>query len=361
MIESAAAADRPPSPHEAALATDITFSRGFETWLRVHQLSLAFTSYRTGMLFIVGAHPEGGVWVDSQAFDHAMGLCWRTGRLYLGTRYQLWRLDNRLRPGELGDRVFDQVLVARNAQTIGDVGIRELNVDAQGRVVFVSSRYSCLCRHHPTHSFEPLWKPGFITRLTGEDRCHLNGLATLDGVPRFVTALSPSDRGWRDLPGTSGILIDVATDAVIADGLALPHSPRLSDGRLYLLESGRGRILRIDPRNGKREVVAACPGFLRGLSIHAGHAVVTISKPRNDNPRGAGIAEALRVHGAEPWCGVLIVNLATGLIVEWIALDGAITELFDVAVLPGVRCPIAVGPASAAIRDTISFDPTIAG
>ncbi|MBO9714774.1 TIGR03032 family protein [Sphingomonas sp.] len=343
--------------HDAALATRISFSRGFETWLRVHQLSLAFTSYRTGTLFLVGAHPEGSIWVDRQAFDQAMGLCWRTGRLYLGTRHQLWRLDNRLRPGELGDRLFDQVLVARNAQTIGDVGIRELGVDAHGRVVFVSSRYSCLCRHHPTHSFEPLWKPGFISGIAAEDRCRLNGLATLDGSPRYATALGASDRGWRDLPQPSGILVDVTSDAVIADGLALPHSPRLSGGCLYLLESGRGRILRIDPANGERHFVAACPGFLRGLAIHAGYAVVTISRPRLDDPRGAEIAEALRMRGEEPWCGVLIVNLATGETVEWIALDGAITELFDVAVLPGVRCPMAIGPESARIHDTISFEP----
>jgi hypothetical protein len=62
---------------------------------------------------------------------------------------------------------------------------------------------------------------------------------------------------------------------------------------------------------------------------------------------------------AEAWCGVLIVNLASGDVVEWIKLDGHITELFDVTVMPGVVCPMSVGPDTAEIRNTITFDPDL--
>jgi uncharacterized protein DUF4915 len=40
---------------------------------------------------------------------------------------------------------------------------------------------------------------------------------------------------------------------------------------------------------------------------------------------------------------VQIVDLKSGDIVEWIRLEGGVTELFDVRVLPGVRRPTATG------------------
>ena len=54
---------------------------------------------------------------------------------------------------------------------------------------------------------------------------------------------------------------------------------------------------------------------------------------------------------------MLIVNLASGDIVEWIRLEGAISELFDVVAMPGVRCPMAIGPGTLEMQNTISFEP----
>ncbi len=136
-------------------------------------------------------------------------------------------------------------------------------------------------------------------------------------------------------------------------------SPRVHDGAVYALDSGRGEIVRIDPESGERAMVAFCPGFLRGLSIHAGHALVTVSKPRNGTFAGLALDEALRSRDAEPWCGILIVNLASGDIVEWVKLEGFISELFDVVVMPGVVCPMAIGPDTIEARSTISFDPLL--
>ncbi len=57
---------------------------------------------------------------------------------------------------------------------------------------------------------------------------------------------------------------------------------------------------------------------------------------------------------------MLIVNLRSGDIVEWIRLEGVIAELFDVAAMPGVRCPMALGPATTEIHNSITFDPIAA-
>jgi hypothetical protein len=49
--------------------------------------------------------------------------------------------------------------------------------------------------------------------------------------------------------------------------------------------------------------------------------------------------------------------LRSGDLVEWIRLKGAIKELFDVAVIPETRCPMALGVQSPDIQSLISFEP----
>jgi uncharacterized protein (TIGR03032 family) len=334
----------------------ISVSRGLGAWLKSHATSLAFTSYQTGQLFLVGVQPNGTVSFNQQNFTRAMGVHYQPGRLYLGTYFQLWRLENMLLPGQVGNGHFDNVFVPRNAQVTGDIDIHELGVNAQGQVVFVNTRYSCLAVPDRTHSFRAIWKPPFISKLAAEDRCHLNGLAMDKGEPAYVTAVSKSDAlsGWRERRGEGGMLIDVRTNKIVTDKLSMPHSPRVHGGKVYALDSGRGQIVEISAK-GKIRDIAFCPGFLRGLSIHEGHAIVTVSLPRNGTFTGLKLDDEMTQRAATPWCGVFIVNMTSGDIVEWIRLEGQITELFDVTAMPGIRCPMAIGPNSPEIASTISF------
>ncbi|WP_244624665.1 TIGR03032 family protein [Sphingomonas sp. So64.6b] len=357
----AAKAKTAAAPASKQPNTNISVSRGFADWLRANKLSFAFTSYQTGQLFLVGVTPAGTVSFNQQNFTRAMGVCYQPGRLYLGALHQVWRLENVLRPGELGNKSFDMVLVPRNAQTTGDVDVHEVGTDSAGRVIFVNTKYSCLATLDLNHSFRPIWKPKFISKLAPEDRCHLNGMAMDNGKPRYVTAVSRSDilTGWRERRHEGGVLIEVETDRVVTDQLSMPHSPRVYGDSVLALDSGRGQIIRIDPKTGDRTDIAFCPGFLRGMSIHNGHALVTVSKPRNGTFAGLALDDAMKERDAEPWCGVLVVNLATGDIVEWVKLEGFITELFDVAAMPSVVCPMSIGPDTLEIRSTITFDPVI--
>lgn len=351
-----------PAPQEAQPAanqTQITVSRGFGNWLVRSNCSLAFTSYQTGQLFLVGMLPNGQVSFHQQNYVRAMGLHATPQRLYVGSLFQIWRLENVLAPHERANEHFDRLYVPRNAQTTGDVDVHELNVDKAGRVVFVNTKFSCLATLSLTHGFRPLWKPPFISRLAAEDRCHLNGLAMQDGSPAYVTAVSRSDmiNGWRDRRHEGGVLIDVRDDRIVTDQLSMPHSPRLTADGIYLLDSGRGQIARVDPQSGAKTDIAFCPGFLRGLAIHNGYAIATVSLPRDGAFAGLQLQDELKKRDGEPWCGVCIVDLRSGDLVEWIRLNGAIKELFDVAVIPEVRCPMALGVQSADIQSLISFEP----
>ena len=355
-IAEAPAAAVPP---QVRGETEIGVSRGLAAWLRRQRCSVAFTSYQTGQLFLVGVLPSQKISFHQQNYVRAMGLHAQPQRIYLASLFQVWRLENVLAPHERANQHFDRLFVPRNAQTTGDVDIHELSVDRNGRVVFVNTKYSCLATLSRTYGFKPIWKPPFISRLAAEDRCHLNGLAMEDGFPRYVTAISRTDvlTGWRERRHEGGVLIDVQSDRIVTDQLSMPHSPRIRDGQIWALDSGRGWLIRIDPETGRKEDVAFCPGFLRGLALHRGHAIVTVSLPRDGAFTGLALQDEIKARDGEPWCGVYIIDLRSGDIVEWIRLQGLVKELFDVAIIQDAQCPMALGVNSSDIQSLISFDP----
>lgn len=352
----------PGAPDAPGPDTKIETSRGFAQWLHQTGCSFAFTSYQSGKLFLVGRLPDGKVSLHQQSFERAMGLHAGRDRLYLGTAYRLWRLENTLGPGERANAHFDALYTPRNAQTTGDLDIHEVSVDAHGRVVFVNTKFSCLATLSPRYGFQPLWMPPFISKLVAEDRCHLNGLAMQDGRPAYVTAVSRSDTltGWRERRHEGGVLMEVPSGRIVTDTLSMPHSPRIHDGKLWVLDSGRGYLVQVDPESGERKDIVFCPGFLRGLAFCGRYALVTVSLPRNGAFEGLQLDEELRSRDGDPWCGVLVIDLNAASIVEYIRLKGPIQELFDVAVLPGVTCPMAIGPDAPEMRSLHSFDPQLA-
>jgi len=137
--------------------------------------------------------------------------------------------------------------------------------------------------------------------LAPEDRCHLNGIAAdATGRPRYVTIVGPSDvaDGWREHRRGGGQVIDVTANEPVATGLSMPHSPRLHDGTLYVLNSGTGEFGRIDLAAGRFEPIAFCPGYLRGMGFVGGFAVVGLSLPRDNRTfTGLPLDDVLRARG----------------------------------------------------------------
>jgi uncharacterized protein (TIGR03032 family) len=60
-----------------------------------------------------------------------------------------------------------------------------------------------------------------------------------------MTSTSATLGGWRDDRRDGGVLMDLATQETVAAGLSMPHSPRLYDGKLWVLNSGHGRCARL--------------------------------------------------------------------------------------------------------------------
>jgi uncharacterized protein (TIGR03032 family) len=333
-------------------------SRQFPNWLAEQGLSLAFTTYQAGKLFFIGVQPNGRLSVFERTFNRCMGL-WSNGQtLWMSTLFQLWRFENALRPGEIHDG-YDRLYVPQLAYTTGDLDVHDLGVDGDGRPVFVNTLFSCLARPSEAKSFRPIWRPPFISRLAAEDRCHLNGLAMSEGSPRYVTAVSDSDvaDGWRDRRVDGGVVIDVQANEIVVRGLSMPHSPRLHDGQLWVLDSGRGRFGHCDPQSGAFEEVAFCPGYQRGLAFHGNFAIVGLSQPReNKTFAGLPLDDALRARKAEPQCALLVIDLKTGGIVHWLKIQGFVHELYDVVCLPGIHRPQALGFKTDEIRRALTIE-----
>jgi len=335
-----------------------TCSQGLTSWMARNQLSIAFTSYQSGRLYLLGSDQKGRLSFHERVYQRAMGVVGNGQRLYMGGLYQVWRFENILGEGQLANAMFDKCYVPRNSQFTGAIDIHELGIRKDGTVIFVNTKYNCLCVPSITHSFKVIWKPDFISAVVPEDRCHLNGLAMKDGKAKYVTAVSKSDTvdGWRDRRHDGGVVIDIETNEIVCEGLSMPHSPRWADGKLWVLNSGTGHLGTVDFETKKFVPHAFCPGFLRGLAIKGDFAAVGLSKPRYERFDGLDLQKNLEDKDSEAWCGVQIIDLKSGTVVEWVRLDGPVTELFDVAFLDGVKCPMALGQQSPENLSLVSFE-----
>jgi uncharacterized protein (TIGR03032 family) len=347
MSESDAAS----TPGQAEIPFRYVHTPGFPALLEGLGASLLVSTYQAGKLVVVRA-AHGRLSTLLRNFEQAMGLAVDSRRLAIGTRSIVWFLRNapdiapQLEPAGRHDSCF----LPRSCHVTGDVRVHEIAWGGEG-LWLVNTRFSCLCTLHPDYSFVPGWRPPFVSALTAEDRCHLNGLAMFDGQPKYVTALGETDTpgGWRTNKANGGCLIDVPCGQVVARGLAMPHSPRVHENRLWILDSGTGRVLIVDASSGQSVPVAELPGYPRGLAFCGRYAFVGLSKIRETSTFG-GLPLAERRH--ELKCGVWVLDAHSGQAAEFLEFEKGVEEIFDVQILPGVRFPAVVGFDREAIQNT---------
>jgi uncharacterized protein (TIGR03032 family) len=253
---------------------------------------------------------------------------------------------------------YDALYLPRAAYYTGDLNVHDVaygkDGDTEAGLWVVNSRFSCLSSLSREHSFVPRWKPPFVSEIVPEDRCHLNGLAMVDGKPGYVTALGETDAvgGWRENKASGGVIVHVDTNQVVLRGLSMPHSPRWYDGRLWVLNSGAGELWVVDPRKGGHDVVCALPGYLRGLCFVGGaYAVVGLCQIREKHIFGG-----LPVQQRHPklLCGVGVIDLRTGKQVAMLEFTSGCQELYDVQFLPGVRRPMILNLEREAARQAFT-------
>jgi uncharacterized protein (TIGR03032 family) len=320
-----------------ATAIDLRMDAGFGRWVEQAQATIVITTYQAGKMVLVG-HDGPHVGVLMRDMHAPMGLAVEGSRMAVALRDSVVVLadapalapDLPSHPGR-----FDHLYLPRVTYTTGDIRAHEIAFGRDGLWI-VCTRFSCLCLPSEAHAFEPRWRPKFISACVPEDRCHLSGLAMDDGAPAYVTAHAATDvaDGWRDRKAKGGVVIDVASGEPIATGFTMPHSPRISGGALWVLDSGEGVLEQIDRATGARTPVARVPGFARGLCLVGSHALVGLSKIRESRTFG-GLSVASR--WPELLCGVAIVNTASAKVEGLLRFTSGCDEIFDIGILPGRR------------------------
>lgn len=359
---SAIAAAPPSASHPDTLAAaravpfHYTQTESFVTLLQRLGASLLVTTYQANKLLVARATGTG-LSMLVRTFDQPMGLAVDARRLTLGTRTQIWVLRN---APDIAPRIeptgqHDACYLPRSCHVTGDIRGHEIAWVGE-ELWIVNTRFSCLSSLHPDYSFMPRWRPPFITALAAEDRCHLNGLALVDGQPKYVTALGETDtaNGWRANKPQGGCLLEVSSGELISRGLSMPHSPRWHDGRLWLLESGTGQLVLVDPTTGRWQQIAELPGFPRGLALAGPYAFVGLSKIRKTSAMdGVPLAERRE----QLKCGVAVVDLRSGQVIALLEFQTAVEEIFDVQLLPGLRFPEVIGFQQETIQHTFIVPP----
>jgi len=338
---------------------EISASRLFVSWLAEQNASIAFSTYQAGKIFFIGLNERGELAVFNRSLARVMGIAVHEQSLWIATLWQLWRFENALKPGEKHS-AFDRYYVPQLAYTTGDIDVHDVGVTGDGKPIFVSTLFSCVAKPYAKFSFNPIWKPSFISKYAAEDRCHLNGLTMRDGTAAFVSCVGRSDAndGWREHRRAGGLVIDVASNETVCGGLSMPHSPRWHNGKLYLLNAGTGEFGSVDIQAGTFQPIAFCPGFLRGLSFVGDFAIVGLSKQRQNRTfSDLLLDEKLCQRGVSARCAVQVIDLKRGDVVHELRIEGSIEELFDTAIIPGARNCGAVGFVSDEIRRTLALPP----
>ncbi|MCS7468792.1 TIGR03032 family protein [Stieleria sp. ICT_E10.1] len=316
--------------------------------------SLLISTYAAGKVVSVGAC-DGQLHLGFSNFQQAMGIApprqasdavgVKTSSIAVGGPNVIWFLRD---GGSLARQVdpagtYDRAYLARESFVTGNIHVHEMQWGADGQLWIVNTLFSCLSTLHEDFNFVPRWQPPFITELAPQDRCHLNGLAMDEGRPKYVSALGTSDaaRGWRENKSDGGVLIDVPSGQVVAGGFCMPHSPRLHDGKVFMLDSGRGKLVTIDPHRGQADEVASYPGYGRGLAFHGRYAFVGMSRARETSVFG-GVPicqdrDSMR-------CGIVVIDWMSGQSLAFLEFESGVEELFDVQVMHGSKRTVVCGP-----------------
>ena len=312
--------------------------------------TLVFSTYQAGKVIFIRATNPDKIEQHALDFPRPMGLAVSDQRIAVATREEVVVLTNTSVTGAVGNSAYQTgdpesqhvdsgILVGAAEDTYvpektyfsGEIDTHDLAWGKDG-LWAINTLLSSMSLADNDSSFEAQWRPPFVSDIAPEDRCHLNSVAMVDGQPEYVTAFGEVDtfEGWRENRIAGGIVMDVSSGEIVLEGLPMPHSPRVYDGKLYLLLSGTGELVRAEPETGGYEVVAQLPGFVRGMARCGDYLFVGLSKLRKSSSTFA----ALPISDQALFSGIVAVSLSEGRIVEHLRYETGVEEIYDVQVLP---------------------------
>lgn len=311
------------------------YDEGFVNALSGVQRTIAVSTYEASKVFSFWGD-EDVVSMHESSIPRAMGVGFEGEMMAVAMQggMSMFRKISRFPVAKGERRTHDHVWVARAKYLTGPIDTHDVAIHDR-RIYAINTAWSCISIFGYEESFQPVWKPPFVSELTPGDRCHLNGMAFVGGKPKFVTALGQTDepKAWKPSITSGGVLVDVEGKEVLLEQLAMPHSPVWDDeeGVVYFLESAQGAISKYDPQSREHSEVIRTNRFLRGLAIHDGIAFVGFSKLRESSTTFQKLCGLLDGDSA----GVLAIDLKEGKLLGTLQFEEGIDELYDVSFFPG--------------------------
>ncbi len=296
-------------------------------------ITVALSTYQAGKVVFVSAKDEDFLSQLPRTFPVAMGLAVVGDKLAVASGHDITVLKNdaRLAKGYPNKpNVYDAMYLPIRTYHTGETHMHDIDF-VDGQLWGVNTRYSCLCTFDEESSFTPQWKPPFISELLPEDRCHLNG------KPQYVSMFSQTDTaaGWRETNGNAGLVMDINDNRVVTTDLPMPHSPRIYNGKLYVLLSAEGTLASIDLVTGAITRLYDCGGFARGLDFIGEYAVIGVSRIRLSSSSFKDLPIAQKKANA----GFDIVHMPTMTCMGKYQYLASVDEIYDVQLIRNARRP----------------------
>lgn len=298
--------------------------------------AIAISTYQAGKLVFLSSKDEDTLIQLPRTFPKPMGIAENkvTDQLALACKDEIIVFSNSPQLASHYPRSpqkYDALYMPRATYHTGPLDIHDLYFGKDGKLYAVNTLFSCIITIDDQYNFRPFWKPPFIDKLISEDRCHLNGLALKDGIPKYATAFNQGNsfQSWRENVTTTGVIFDIESNETIATGLAMPHTPRWFGDALYVLLSATGELIRVDVNTGKYDVIVQVDGFVRGMDLYKDYLFIGLSKLRKNSSTFAKLPFAEKANQA----GIVIVHLPTGSIAGNINYLTSLDEIYDVHII----------------------------
>lgn len=300
------------------------------------QATIAISTYQAGkLIFLSAGDPERliqlprtfpkpmGIGLSSDGQKLALAVRDRVIVFY-NSRELAWHYPKK-------PATYDALYLPRVVYLTNPLDIHDLDW-VGGDLMAVNTMFSCIIKLTDSYNFEVVWKPPFIDRIASEDRCHLNGMAIEDGQLRYVTAFSTTNTpmGWKKTIPDSGVVMDIETGDIVAEKLAMPHTPKIVEGRLLILLSATGQLVEVDRKSGAVTEIRRIQGFVRGMAYHREYLFIGHSRLRK---RSSSFGK-LELPYEKSKAGITILHLPTGAIAGQITYEQSVDEIYDLRVIP---------------------------
>jgi len=296
--------------------------------------SIVLTTYQAGKVVIISPNSDNERLITlPRTFRKPMGMAVKDDRMVITTKDEVIVLQNSQElavfyPNKLN--TYDSLWLPRVTYYTGLVDMHDIGFGDDG-IYGVNTSFSCICKIDGEFNFKPYWKPPFIEKMMPGDQCHLNGMVIENGQPKYVTGLGTTDTpsGWRETIVNGGMLMDVQTNELLFDDLAMPHSPKMYNEDLYILTSASSEFMKIDPIAKSKEVIKKFDGFCRGLSFYGDFAFIGFSKLRKNSSTFAKLSFSDKAN----FSGIKIIHMPTKAEVGEIIYQTSVDEIYEVLVL----------------------------